>query len=71
MTQGKEYVIPFLVVAVVLVGAAIAASWTGFFIALVSLVVGGVVGAYVLANEVQKTVDEALADQDEQPFPFL
>ncbi len=71
MERGKEFVVPFLVVAVVLVGAAIAASWTGFFIALVAVVVGALIGMYYMAVEVRKVVAETEEEFGEQPFPFL
>lgn len=71
MDRGKEFVVPFLVIAVVLVGATVAAGWAGFFIALVSVLVGGTVGSYHVAAEVRREVAKATEEFGEQPFPFL
>ncbi len=71
MDRGKEYAPSFLIVAFVLVLATVAAGWVGFFIAVMALFVGAVVGAYYMAAEVRKVVAETEEEFGEQPFPFL
>lgn len=71
MDRGKEHAAPFLVYSFVLVMSTIVASWTGFFIALAALIVGGVVGAYYMALQVRREVARATEEFGEQPFPFL
>lgn len=71
MDRGKEHVVPFLVCAFALVMATIAASWTGFFIALIALITGGVVGAYYMALQVRREVAKVTEEFEERPFPFL
>lgn len=71
MERVKEYAVPLLVIAFVLVMASAVASWTGFFIALVALAMGLVIGAYYMAVEVQREMQRVAEEFDEQPFPFL
>ena len=71
MDRGKEHAAPFLVCAFVLVMATVVASWTGFFIALVALLAGGMVGAYYMALQVRREVAKATEEFGEHPFPFL